>query len=324
MKRKVVTWGRTCGLICVAFAVLFSWSTAAAQPPPADRGEVAAAIEELAARPDADHIVVRFEQPMNRATRQVLGDRGLILQGYLGNNSFYAVLDREVVDAAAITQISSIAQAGPIEREMKVQPTLARLEIPDFAIVSPRKDGIEDPNPVIAVYVGFHGNVALRPYAARIVRSHGGWIRSFVEAAHFLVVEMPLLEVGPLADEDAVRSISLPLPKFSELNNSNREITQANVVQAAPYSLDGTGVTVLVYDGGQVYAHQDFEDRLTVGPTDTSGISDHSTHVAGTIGGAGIGNSLYKGMAPSVEIISYGFQQEGGLQEGFLYTDPGD
>ena len=29
-------------------------------------------------------------------------------------------------------------------------------------------------------------------------------------------------------------------------------------------------------------------------------------------------------MAPYVTIESYGFQQDGGLQEGFLYTDPGD
>ena len=29
-------------------------------------------------------------------------------------------------------------------------------------------------------------------------------------------------------------------------------------------------------------------------------------------------------MAPGVDIESYGFEQEGGLQQGFLYTDPGD
>jgi hypothetical protein len=27
---------------------------------------------------------------------------------------------------------------------------------------------------------------------------------------------------------------------------------------------------------------------------------------------------------PGVTIVSYGFEQEGGLQQGFLYTDPGD
>ncbi len=50
----------------------------------------------------------------------------------------------------------------------------------------------------------------------------------------------------------------------------------------------------------------------------------HSTHVAGTIGGAGVANATYKGMAPGVTIVSYGLEQEGGLHEGFLYTDPCD
>ncbi|UCD30429.1 MAG: S8 family serine peptidase [Planctomycetota bacterium] len=110
---------------------------------------------------------------------------------------------------------------------------------------------------------------------------------------------------------------------MSEINDSNRAITEADIVQAAPYNLDGSGVTVLVYDGGYARAgHVDFQGRLTVG--DTSGLSDHATHVSGTIGGAGVANPAYKGMAPNVTIESYGFEVEGGLQAGFLYTDPGD
>ncbi|MFQ5492084.1 MAG: S8 family serine peptidase, partial [Phycisphaerae bacterium] len=81
--------------------------------------------------------------------------------------------------------------------------------------------------------------------------------------------------------------------------------------------------TVLVYDGGTARAtHVDFQGRLTA--RDGSGLSSHATHVSGTIGGAGIANPAYRGMAPGVTIESYGFEQAGGLQPGFLYTDPGD
>ncbi|UCG31815.1 MAG: S8 family serine peptidase [Phycisphaerales bacterium] len=286
--------------------------------------ELSAALTDLVAQPDRNHIVVQFDQPMNKTTRQALDDRGLILQGYVGNNSFLAAVARDRLNVAAIPQVSTLSDALPIEREMKLQPMLARLEIPDFAIVSPGKEDVDDANPVIAVYVRFHRDVPLRPDAADIVQRHGGWVRSFVHAADFLVVEMPLLEVGPLADEDAVQTVSLPLPKFSELNNSNREITQANTVQDPPYDLDGTGVHVLVYDGGYAWSgHPDFGGRLTI--RDASGQSDHATHVSGTIGGDGTDSTgLYRGMAPGVIIESYGFEQDGGLQEGFLYTDPGD
>ena len=101
-------------------------------------------------------------------------------------------------------------------------------------------------------------------------------------------------------------------------------MTEVGQVQDPPYNLDGDGVVVMVYDGGYGYsAHGDFGGRHTV--RDSSGLSNHATHVAGTIGGDGSGSGgQYAGMAPAVTIESYGFEQEGGLHEGFLYTDPGD
>ena len=83
-------------------------------------------------------------------------------------------------------------------------------------------------------------------------------------------------------------------------------------------------MTVMVYDGGfGLDSHADFGGRLTV--RDSSGLSSHATHVAGTIGGDGAASlGTYCGMAPAVLLESYGFEQEGGLHEGFLYSDPGD
>ena len=59
------------------------------------------------------------------------------------------------------------------------------------------------------------------------------------------------------------------------------------IVNDPPYDLDGDGVQVMVYDGGKVFAHADLAGRLTVGQSDTSGTSDHATHVACTIAGDG-------------------------------------
>ncbi|MDH3786724.1 MAG: S8 family serine peptidase, partial [Acidobacteriota bacterium] len=116
-----------------------------------------------------------------------------------------------------------------------------------------------------------------------------------------------------------------PLPPFDELNDSARTIIGAQAAQDPPHGLTGAGVSVLVYDGGKMASHPDFGTRLTIGMSDTAGISDHSTHVGGTIGGDGTSSTgQYRGMAPAVDLVSYGFEQEGGLQQGFLYTDPGD
>ena len=70
------------------------------------------------------------------------------------------------------------------------------------------------------------------------------------------------------------------LPKFETQNAGARENTNVEAVQTNPdYGLDGSGVSVMVYDGGFALAdHADFGGRLTV--RDASGLSDHGTHVA--------------------------------------------
>jgi len=120
-----------------------------------------------------------------------------------------------------------------------------------------------------------------------------------------------------------VQWIEWPLPPLDEVNDSARAITEVDIVNAPPYGLDGTGVTALIYDGGQARAtHVDFEGRLVIGAGDTSAVSDHSTHVACTVGGGGVANATYTGMAPGVDLVSYGFEYDS--TGTFLYTNPGD
>ena len=164
----------------------------------------------------------------------------------------------------------------------------------------------------------------LEEAAESLMLATNGFRRSLLKSINGIVVEVPFSEAWTLAEDDRVRWVEPALPQFNDLNDSNRVITEVDEVQDSPYGLDGEGVVVMVYDGGYAYSgHQDFGGRLTT--RDDAGTSDHATHVAGTIGGDGAASAgQYTGMAPAVTIESYGFQQDGGLQEGFLYTDPGD
>lgn len=177
---------------------------------------------------------------------------------------------------------------------------------------------------MVAAYVLFHPDVPLDSDARHAAWRHGARIRSVLHSVNGLVVELPLTSITALADEDAVQWIEPPLPPLGPANNDVRTRTGAHIVQQPPYGLDGAGVRVMVYDTGYGFsAHPDFGGRHRT--RDNSGLSDHATHVAGTIGGDGTASSgTYRGMAPAVEIESYGFEQAGGLQQGFLYTDPGD
>ncbi len=86
--------------------------------------------------------------------------------------------------------------------------------------------------------------------------------------------------------------------------NENAAISAAaNLVRAPPYTLDGTGTTVAVWDAGSVrISHQEFTGRLTLRNSVAAHI--HSTHVGGTIAAAGV-NAAAKGMAPASKLDSY-------------------
>jgi len=70
-----------------------------------------------------------------------------------------------------------------------------------------------------------------------------------------------------------------------------------------PYDVNAAGLTVGLWDVGAVRpTHQEFVGRVSI--MDGAAVQDHSTHVGGTIGAAGVVASAL-GMAPKVHIDSY-------------------
>ncbi len=284
---------------------------AAARP----TGVTAAA--DLSGRSVGSHFIIQFDGPLGAADRQRVEAAGVQLLGYVGDGAFFASLAPGGLTAPALGAAPTVQGVGDIDPAWKLDPRILADQVPEWAVVG--LDPLGDDT--VAVYVMFHADVALLTDGLAAVEALDGMVRDAVESINALVVEVPLSSLHALAAEDAVQWIEWPLPPMGEVNDSNRAITQADIVQAAPYSLDGSGVTVLVYDGGTARAsHVDFQGRLTV--HDASGLADHATHVCGTVGGAGVGNPIYKGMALGVTILSYGFEYDGtGI---FLYTNPGD
>lgn len=79
---------------------------------------------------------------------------------------------------------------------------------------------------------------------------------------------------------------------------------------SAGLDLDGSGMTVGEWDGGKIYAHTDFIGRLTQmdGATEVSG---HSTHVAGTLIGAGDGlDPRSRGMAYAAQLNAWDWNSD--------------
>jgi len=111
-------------------------------------------------------------------------------------------------------------------------------------------------------------------------------------------------------------------PQYYVTHNANAAIsTGANSLRnTAPYFVNGSGFIVGVWDGGAVLStHQEFGVRVLV--KDGAGVIDHATHVAGTIGASGV-VSLAQGMAPSVGIDSYDWNNDHGEMAGRAATGP--
>jgi len=281
-------------------------------------------------RNQAGHVIVRCAAMPDDGARARLAESGIRLLRYLGANAFFAKV--EAGDYTVGGRATGLAGMIEIQPAWKVHALLAGDELPEHArFVGKALDGAlvtDGPSDAqidaIAVYVLLHADVELAPTGVDMVQRHGGLVKSVMRSVNGLVAWIPVASLPGLAAEDAVQWLEPPLPPFDEVNDSNRAITQVNTVQAPPYGLDGAGVTVMVYDAGYGYAtHPDFGGRLFV--RGASELSSHATHVAGTIGGNGVSSGgTYRGMAPAVVIQSYEFEMAGGLQPGFLYTDPGD
>lgn len=99
-------------------------------------------------------------------------------------------------------------------------------------------------------------------------------------------------------------------PLYRNTLNKNAAIsTAANLLATTPYSLDGTGIKVGVWDGGLVRStHVEFNGRVTR-KNSGSAHDDHGTHVAGTIAATGV-QANAKGMAPKATIDSYDWNND--------------
>lgn len=100
------------------------------------------------------------------------------------------------------------------------------------------------------------------------------------------------------------------LPLYYATRNANAAIsTASDLIRVAPYSADGAGWTLGIWDGGGVRpTHQEFGGRVTI--KDGSALNNHATHVGGTIGAAGVTASAI-GMARAVQIDSYDWNHDG-------------
>jgi len=330
-----------CGLALAcapAASAQISWRT---DPQPQavrmSAGQIERRILDLADEQMVRHGVMQLVRPTTVSERDHLASLGLTPLRAIGGTAYLVAISPSV-NARAASMSGLIASVEELTVRRKLHPDLNAGLTAEWSIVESVADirakaisqGLTAEevdklaaHPTVAVYVMFHEDIDPLGEGFDAVLRHGGEVVSLVDSVNALVVHMSRGQIEALAGEDVVCWIEPPMPKFSTLNASARAIMGVDTVNAPPYGLDGSGVDVLVYDAGGAFPHNDLAGRLISG--DGAGTITHATHVSGTIGGTGAASGgTNRGMAPAVDIISYDFEVPGGLQPGFLYTDPGD
>lgn len=273
-------------------------------------------LAQLAARPDKSRVVMQFARPLQDEQKAALADAGVTLLNYINDHAYFARLTPGL-DAQRVLGVATPTSVRAVDTSWKLHPRIEAGEVPQWAVVG-AKDAAD---PTVAMYVMFHADEPLDNAKPALIAGLGGRVVDEIVSIHTLVIEMPFSKARELASDDRVQWIEPALPPITELNAENRTITGVGVLQSAPYNLTGAGVTAFVYDGGRALnTHVDFQGRLSILTGDTAGLSNHATHVSGTVGGGGVANATHRGMAPGVTLLSAGLQ----AGSGFLYTNPGD
>lgn len=321
-----------CGGLLAMLASLLCTGVSTAAPPlqlrsavieltPQSPTAVVAALQSAADTRDADdgRRLLQFNAALDAPTRATLAAHGVTLLHYLGGHAYIAHVS---ASAAALTVetlpvLETLVAISPIAPAWKAAPNCTPDDVPEWAIVDDGPRGTR----TVAMYILFQRDVDVLTTGLALLEGQDVVVRDVLTTINGAVIELRESQLAALTRLPEVLWVEPPLPRLRPVNADNRVWTQAGAVQVAPYNLSGAGVTVMVYDSKSARAtHVDFQGRLTV--LDGTPTADHATHVSGTIGGAGIADPLYKGMAPGVTLLSYGLEYD--ETDVVLYSNPGD
>lgn len=260
-------------------------------------------------RGEKRHVYVQLKKHLDQDERAQLEKQGVKLLNYIGSYTWHAsISDPKVLEftSSAVVRrrpiIGSVLWIGRIESMDKIEPKIREKGVGDY---NRQPDGRVD------IVVVFFPDVSKDTLNA-IAKSYGQTIQK-PGMLNDIILRLSETQISRLGQEDAVQWVEEVGPPDTTFNDGSRACINIDVLQAAPYSLDGTNVDVGEWDGGEIDdSHDDLAGRVTV--VETEGISAHATHVAGTLGGDGTRSAAeggtanqWRGMAIEVDFFSYCF-----------------
>jgi len=244
---------------------------------------------------------VELDVPPESSDLKVFARLGLSLLEPLGKKVWFASVASR--DLGKVASFEGVRQVRPIESQDKLSRELQEAPAPhDY---QHRAGGR------IAYSVLFHKDVTatnVQALAREIDIEFETFDANAFGVVRAVTLSVPANGLQALMEANIVSRIE-PAPGPDEDNNeaNAQPLSNVNKVQSAPFNLDGTGVTVGIWESGDVIlaTHQELTPRVTVQSGQTASTDNHAAHVAGTVGSSGANSPATEGMAPNVTIASW-------------------
>lgn len=244
---------------------------------------------------EREYVYVQLKGGVTAEARRQLSAAGAELAQYVGSNTWLANVSGDQIEQLA--RSSTVFAVGERDLKDKLSPVILKLGV--------KTSSNNDSRYALVVEV-LEDKELIRLkeilISEHLVESEGN-ISAFGQTSL-------LLEITPDKFEALVR-----LDIVSWIENIPAEDITTNVVAAAlskvdvvrdSFALTGSGVVLGMWDSGEVDDHTDLTGRVTNHNVSTGGgVSSHSTHVAGTILGSGLGDNSATGMAPAATLNAY-------------------
>jgi Subtilase family/Secretion system C-terminal sorting domain len=231
------------------------------------------------------YVVLQFIRMPDAAMKKELQDDGISLFQYLPGQAYLAELAEGV--GADVLRLHSVREAYRIPAALKISRNITDMSPATYA-------------------VSCFGSLDRSLVLKEIEQTGATVVNTKIQPAGVVFIRAAYPVLTKIAHLPFVAFINPQRLKDIPLNNNNRAIHGVDALACSPgRNLQGQNVVLGIGDNADPSGHIDFAGRLILRTTEP--IDYHGTHTTGTMGGAGILNPRYKGMAPKSRIIVNAF-----------------
>ncbi len=239
-------------------------------------------------------VYLQFDAPLTGARRGEITRMGVRFFDAIASSTYLVRL-----------RTDALAKVRALEGLRGIEPVLPNDKLTAALYYGRVRESTLDFDGLWALQVRFYDDVQL-DHALMVLDGLGAFVpdRTRMLVNNVLYASVRPSSIAALTRDPAVRELDqVPAPAKDD-NTTAAAISNVDDVQNAPFNLDGTGVILGEWDGGQVRTnHPDLAPRVTL--AESSSNNDHSTHVAGTMISSGVNNANARGMASNATLFSY-------------------